>query len=262
MSEPVASVAAPAASAAAAPPLEPPGEYAVFHGLRVTPHSFVQVNGAQENSGVVDRACTMPPASMMRRTKTAVWSATTSRSGTEPSVLRWPSIGASSFTATGKAPQRSRLRAAARVPGLGIPGLVHRLLVAGLGERVDGRLDRLRAGDHRRHQLGGGQLAGPEQAQRLSGGQVVQVGHARGCLLVVGGLLGAGPSGRRDRANARCIASAPWLPDSRVDAGARLGGPAQPASYVHLHWAGFPDAPARLVQPGRARQPARPPRGA
>ena len=58
--------------AAADPPLEPPGEYAVFHGLRVTPHSFVQVNGAQENSGVVDRACTMPPASMMRWTNAAV----------------------------------------------------------------------------------------------------------------------------------------------------------------------------------------------
>jgi hypothetical protein len=34
MSEPVASVAVPAASAAADPPLEPPGEYPVCHGLR------------------------------------------------------------------------------------------------------------------------------------------------------------------------------------------------------------------------------------
>ena len=71
------------------------------HGLRVTPHSFVQVNGAQENSGVVVLACTMPPASMIRWAKAAVCSATASRSGSEPRVLRWPAIGASSFTATG-----------------------------------------------------------------------------------------------------------------------------------------------------------------
>ena len=63
MSEPVASVVVPAASDAPEPPLEPPGEKAVCQGLRVTPHSFVQVTGAQENSGVVVRACTMPPAS-------------------------------------------------------------------------------------------------------------------------------------------------------------------------------------------------------
>jgi hypothetical protein len=55
--------------------------------LRVTPHSFVQVTGAQENSGVVVRACTMPPASRIRCTNTAVSGATTSRSGSDPSVL-------------------------------------------------------------------------------------------------------------------------------------------------------------------------------
>jgi hypothetical protein len=37
----VASVLVPAASDAAEPPLDPPGEYAVFHGFRVTPHSFL-----------------------------------------------------------------------------------------------------------------------------------------------------------------------------------------------------------------------------
>ena len=74
----------------------------MFHGLRVTPHSFDQVTGAQQNSGVVVLACTMPPASMIRCTNAAVWSATTSRSGSEPSVLRCPAIGASSLTATGR----------------------------------------------------------------------------------------------------------------------------------------------------------------
>src|SRR4029077_10210681 len=107
MSEPVASVAVPAASAAADPPLEPPGEYLVCHGLRVTPQSRDQVTGAQENSGVVVRACTMPPASRIRCAKAAVSSATASRSGSEPSVLRCPAISASSFTATGR-PSRGK----------------------------------------------------------------------------------------------------------------------------------------------------------
>jgi len=78
--EPVASAAVPAASAAADPPLDPPGEYCVFHGLRLTPQSRDQVTGAQQNSGVVVLACTMAPASMMRCTKALVLSATLSRS--------------------------------------------------------------------------------------------------------------------------------------------------------------------------------------
>jgi hypothetical protein len=102
ISEPVASAADPAARDAADPPLDPPGEYSVCHGLRVTPHSLDQVTGAQQNSGVVVRACTMPPASMIRCTKALVFSATTSRSGSDPSVLWWPAISASSFTATGR----------------------------------------------------------------------------------------------------------------------------------------------------------------
>ena len=74
----------------------------MFHGLRVTPQSLDQVTGAQENSGVVVLACTMPPASMIRCTKALVLSATSSRSGSDPSVLCWPAISASSFTATGR----------------------------------------------------------------------------------------------------------------------------------------------------------------
>src|SRR5258707_5005201 len=101
MSEPVASVVDPAASDAADPPLDPPGEKSVFHGFRVTPQSLDQVTGALENSGVVVLAWTIPPASMIRWTNAAVSLATTSRSGSDPTVLRCPPIGASSLTATG-----------------------------------------------------------------------------------------------------------------------------------------------------------------
>ncbi len=43
MSEPVARVAMPDAKAAAEPPEEPPGVQLRFQGLRVTPHSSLQV---------------------------------------------------------------------------------------------------------------------------------------------------------------------------------------------------------------------------
>jgi hypothetical protein len=68
MSEPVASVAAPAASAAADPPDEPPGDRPRCHGLRVTPHSREWVKPAELNSGVVERACGIAPAASTRST--------------------------------------------------------------------------------------------------------------------------------------------------------------------------------------------------
>ena len=41
----------PAATAAAAPPEDPPGVFAGFHGLRVTPVSGLSVTPFQPNSG-------------------------------------------------------------------------------------------------------------------------------------------------------------------------------------------------------------------
>ena len=67
MSEPVASVDVPDASDAPVPPEEPPTANSGFHGLRVTPQRRVCVNPAHENSGVVVRACGMPPASRCSR---------------------------------------------------------------------------------------------------------------------------------------------------------------------------------------------------
>src|SRR5688572_6078952 len=49
---PSASGPRPAASAAAAPPLEPPGIRSRFHGLRVTPKTRLSVTPLQPNSGV------------------------------------------------------------------------------------------------------------------------------------------------------------------------------------------------------------------
>ena len=51
MSEPIASVAIPAANAAAEPPDDPPGVHSRFHGLRVTPQRLLQVTPSKNNSG-------------------------------------------------------------------------------------------------------------------------------------------------------------------------------------------------------------------
>ena len=66
----------PAATAAAAPPLEPPGVRSVFHGLRVAPLRSDSVNATVPNSGVFVLPTITKPASRIRRT-TAV-----SKSGT------------------------------------------------------------------------------------------------------------------------------------------------------------------------------------
>ena len=101
MSEPEASSVVPAASDAAEPPEEPPGVYAVFHGLRVTPHIRVWVKKEQLNSGVVVRAWMIPPAARMRSMTGAFSVATFPAFTTEPSVSDRPAIACFSLVATG-----------------------------------------------------------------------------------------------------------------------------------------------------------------
>src|SRR4029079_7528717 len=69
MSEPLARVDVPDASEAPEPPDEPPTANSGFQGLRVTPWIRECVNAAHENSGAVERACTIAPESRMRRAK-------------------------------------------------------------------------------------------------------------------------------------------------------------------------------------------------
>ena len=75
-SEPWASGASPAATAAAAPPLEPPGVRSGSHGLRQIPFRTDSVTAVVPNSGVFVFPSTTKPASRTRRTSS------TSRSGT------------------------------------------------------------------------------------------------------------------------------------------------------------------------------------
>src|SRR6478752_7690502 len=62
----MARVHRPAATAAAAPPLEPPGERDVSQGLRVMPNARVCVTGITDNSGIVVLPRMIAPASRKR----------------------------------------------------------------------------------------------------------------------------------------------------------------------------------------------------
>ena len=67
-SEPRAAPTRPAATAAAEPPLEPPGERSRSQGLRVTPHVGDSVTGSAHSGGTFVRPRTMAPAARTRRT--------------------------------------------------------------------------------------------------------------------------------------------------------------------------------------------------
>src|SRR3954447_21514710 len=67
-----------AATAAPAPPEEPPDECARFHGLRVGPNSRGSVLGIRPNSGLELLPKMVTPLSRKRCARVPVWSATLS----------------------------------------------------------------------------------------------------------------------------------------------------------------------------------------
>ncbi len=67
-SDPVAMATMPPATAAAEPPLEPPGVREVFQGFLVVPKSRFLVNPVNPNSGVLVFPITMAPAALSRLT--------------------------------------------------------------------------------------------------------------------------------------------------------------------------------------------------
>ena len=70
-SEPSAAPTRPAATAAALPPLDPPGARWRSHGLRVAPNVAVSVNGQCVSSGTFVLPMITAPASRRRRTTSA-----------------------------------------------------------------------------------------------------------------------------------------------------------------------------------------------
>jgi hypothetical protein len=69
---PCATGTIPVATATADPPLEPPGERDVSHGLRVAPYATDSVVGTRPSSGVFVRPQQTNPASRKRRTRLSV----------------------------------------------------------------------------------------------------------------------------------------------------------------------------------------------
>jgi hypothetical protein len=91
----------PVAAATAAPPLEPPGVSAEFHGLRVMPKSGLSVTPLCPNSGVVVLPRMIAPAPLSRSTATASSSGMCSAKRREPPVVRTRRVKTRSFTDTG-----------------------------------------------------------------------------------------------------------------------------------------------------------------
>ena len=97
----------PAATAAADPPLEPPGVRSGSHGLRVTPQVTDSVNGHSPSSGIFVLPTTIAPAARSRRTTSASAAAGVTIAPV-PRLVISPPISISSLTATGT-PMRGRL---------------------------------------------------------------------------------------------------------------------------------------------------------
>ena len=84
-SVPVANGARPIASAAALPPLDPPGDQSSAHGLFVSPNSRFDVNPASANSGRLVLPTTIAPAARRRPTTSQSRSSgSASRCSSEP----------------------------------------------------------------------------------------------------------------------------------------------------------------------------------
>src|ERR687891_64208 len=84
---PSASGAMPAATAAAAPPLEPPETRSTFQGLLVVPNSGLSQTPLLPNSGVVVFPTRMAPAPRSRSTRTASSVGTCSANARDPNVV-------------------------------------------------------------------------------------------------------------------------------------------------------------------------------
>jgi hypothetical protein len=91
----------PAATAAAAPPDDPPQVRARFHGLAVRPNSGPSVKHLWPNSGVVVLPTRIAPARFSRATAGESAAGTLPASATEPKVVRTPSVLTRSLTANG-----------------------------------------------------------------------------------------------------------------------------------------------------------------
>ena len=100
-SEPTPSGVIPVASAAASPPLDPPGVRAGSHGLRVGPWRALSVCQRSPRSGALVRANGIAPTARRFATEGASCGAVISASATTPCVVGEPARSMDSFTVNG-----------------------------------------------------------------------------------------------------------------------------------------------------------------
>ena len=112
-SEPSAIGARPAATAAPLPPLLPPGDNAVFHGLRVAPNVSDSVNGKIIISGTLVLPMMTAPAARSRLTTSASRTAAADTAPL-PQAVTSPSTSTSSLIATGTPSSGNRSPASRR----------------------------------------------------------------------------------------------------------------------------------------------------
>src|SRR5215210_8173120 len=96
-SVPTASGPRPAATAAAAPPDDPPQLRARFQGLRLTPVTELSVVPFQPNSGVVVLPSSIAPLAFSFATAGASWSGTNCSEMREPRIVRTPRVNSRSL---------------------------------------------------------------------------------------------------------------------------------------------------------------------
>ncbi len=101
-SDPVAIGTCPAATAAALPPLDPPGERPVSHGLAVRPNTLFVVSAVQASSGVLVLPTTTHPASRRRATNSeSAFAGAASANMRDPFVVTKPRASSMSLTPIG-----------------------------------------------------------------------------------------------------------------------------------------------------------------
>src|SRR6188474_1782571 len=101
VSEPRASGTMRAATAAAEPPLEPPGMRSSFHGLRVGPYAEFSVDDPIANSSQFVLPTTTAPAASSRSMTAASYGGTYDSRTRELAVVRRSRVQMLSLTATG-----------------------------------------------------------------------------------------------------------------------------------------------------------------
>ena len=193
---PVAMGHSPAARAAAAPPLEPPGVWAMFHGLRHGSPIMCSVVPRWPNSGVLVLPMMMPPAAFTRSTMMSSSSGTSSLNMREPRVVADALGRVEVLDGHGQAVERAD-RVAAGQGCFGVAGLGHGLVAADGEEGVELPVERLDAAEEELRHLHGGEVTLADALRQFPGGGEGQLSVTHVFLLGcgVGGIIPRGPRG-------------------------------------------------------------------